>query len=102
AFVEYRRDVEIIPEQAAVLAEVAQHGAYVALLGQSLADLLDLQTVSFISLEEAAVAAHGLCAGVAGDAFEGRVDVDDRVVRLARIGNHHTVVARLQAALEQP
>ncbi|MNY31399.1 hypothetical protein D3C86_1655620 [compost metagenome] len=54
-----------------------------------------------VTLEKAAIAPDGFCCTVAGDAFEGRVDVDDRLVSGQRIADQGTVVTGFQAALEQ-
>ncbi|MCY1489076.1 hypothetical protein D9M68_227890 [compost metagenome] len=96
----HRGDVEVVPEGRAVLAEVAQHHVDFALLRQRVADFGDARLFPVRTLEEAAVAAHGLGGAVAGDALEGRVDVDHRQVVGGGVADHRAVVAGLDAALE--
>ncbi|MNC25568.1 hypothetical protein D3C75_736590 [compost metagenome] len=101
ALVRHRSDVQVVPEGAAILAEVAQHHMGLALFGQTATDFGDARLVGLAALEEAAVAAEYFFLAKAGDALEGLVGVDDRLIRNACIDDQHAVVAGFQAALQQ-
>jgi hypothetical protein len=56
ARIAYRRHVQHVPEQAPVLAVVAQQRLPVALLGDRAADLVELRLVAIVRPEQPAIA----------------------------------------------
>ncbi len=97
----HRRQEQVVPELAAVLALVAEDDVAVGLVAQGLAQHLQLRLLARRALQEAAVPAHRLLGRITGHAFEGRIDVDDRQVRRDGVGDHHAVDARLDRTLQQ-
>ncbi|MCY1509456.1 hypothetical protein D9M68_437990 [compost metagenome] len=63
-------------------------------------DFGDARLFPIVTLKEAAVAPQGFVSRVAGDALEGRVDVNDRQVGGRGVADQRAVVAGLDAALE--
>jgi hypothetical protein len=78
---EDRRYIELIPEQAAVLAVVAHLDPDTFALGDGFAQPRYTLLLVVVTLQEAAVATYHLVAGVAGEPLEAFIDVDDGVVR---------------------
>ncbi|MDT4821239.1 hypothetical protein FQZ97_544090 [compost metagenome] len=98
AVVHHRRHLEVVPELRAVLAEVAQQRPALLPGHQHPADIVQVRLVALLALEKAAVSPQHFLGRVAGDAFEGRVDVNDRLVGLLVVGDHH----RVDAGLHRP
>ena len=84
------RDLDFVPEWGAVLAVIADHGLAVAHLAGGVANDGDGLLIALRPLQKPAVASHGLLFGIAGHPFKSGVHVDNRVVRLARVGNDHS------------
>src|SRR5215208_6459420 len=71
------------------------------LLPQRHPQLVERRLVAVVSLQKAAVASPDLVRSIAGDLLEGRVDVDDGVVRQLRVRNDDAVRARRHGPIEQ-
>ncbi|MNJ63925.1 hypothetical protein D3C77_598540 [compost metagenome] len=91
----YGRDRQLIPEQAAILAIVAQHLATRAPFANCLADGCDTWLVVVLALEEAAILIEDVVRGVAGEALEGRVGVDQDAVVAFLLGDDDAIVGAL-------
>ena len=96
-----RRNVELVPEQRAVLAHVAQQRAALLAGGQCPPDQRALGLVVLAALQESTVAADDLVRAVAGHTLERAVDEDDRLVGLSRRHDDHAVARALDRAIEQ-
>ncbi len=98
AFVSHWRDQQLVPEQAAVLAVIAQQHTPFALLADGLAQFLNPGLVSILVLQEIAVAPQRLLRGIAGNALERRVGVDQRIARHFSVGDEDGVDAGFDGA----
>ena len=58
--------------------------------------------VGLLALQEARIAPDRLVAGVAGNALEGRIDVDEGIVEFRRVGDQDALGGRFQRAVSQP
>ncbi len=98
ALVRHRREMQFVPERGAVLAVVAQcHHAGLA-MADELAQLVDAGLVALLALQEREVAPLDFLEAVAGDGGEGRIGVDQRVIRPAGVGDHDPFVRGFQGA----
>ncbi|MNI81406.1 hypothetical protein D3C73_1380150 [compost metagenome] len=97
----HRRDRQLVPEGAAVLAVVAQYFAAGTAFGQRLANARSGKLVPVIALQETAILVKDLVAAVAGQALERRVDVDQNGVIAFLFGDHDAVVGRIDHRLQQ-
>ena len=90
--VEYRGDRQFVPEQAAVLAVVAQ--GYPARLVRldGVAQLLKGFLVAVVSLQKTVILVEDFIGAVAGQCLECRVDVNEDVVVAFLFGDHDAVV----------
>ena len=93
--------MDLVPERPPVLAVVAQYDRGGALCGDRLAQPADRCGVGVRALQEAAIAPEHLVRAVAGHVEERLVGVDDRVVVLARIGEHHARARVIQRAKQE-
>jgi hypothetical protein len=91
AFVAYRGDEQLVPEQRAILTVIADDGVCFALFAQGGANLAEAFLAEIVAHQEAAILANHFGGGVAGDALEGRIDVGDRVIEMRRRGDHDAV-----------
>src|SRR4028119_1528501 len=98
----HRREVQLIPKESPVLLVVAQHHPAVAALLKGLPQLVQLRLIFILPLEEATVVADHLVCSVACGAQEALVDVDERVIWQARIGDNDAVVAGSDGPVSQP
>jgi len=89
--VEDRRHTEFVPEQRAVLAEIAQYHQAGFAPGDGIADHRPVGLIPFLTLEKPAIAVHDLFLAVAGEALEGGIDEDQRTVGKAGIGDGDAV-----------
>ncbi|MNF72022.1 hypothetical protein D3C84_539850 [compost metagenome] len=99
--VAHGRHGDLVPEQAAVLAVVAQHQVALLAALQGVLQARQLGLVAVVVQQEAPVVAKGLFAHVAAHLLEGRVAVDQRLVGLARVGDGHPQGAGLQGQVGQ-
>src|SRR5262245_58360777 len=73
--VEYRRHIEIVPEQTPVAPVVAQQGMTVPPLAHRGPNLLELDLAGIVALKEPTVATDRLLARITGYALESAVHV---------------------------
>ena len=95
------RDRQPVPERAAVLAVVQDLDEARAGLGERRADLGRRGRVGARSLQEPAVPPHHVRDRVAGDPLEALVGVDQRLARLARVGDGESLGCDLERAVLQ-
>ncbi|MCY1285441.1 hypothetical protein D9M70_343770 [compost metagenome] len=99
--VAHGRHGDLVPEQAAVLAVVAQHQVALLAALQGVLQARQLRLVAVVVQQEAPVVAEDLLARIAAHLLEGRVAVDQRLVGLARVGDGHAQGAGLQGQVGQ-
>ena len=87
AGIEQGSQFELIPEQWAITAVVAQHHLYFVLLGQCLAHSQQCRLIAIFTQQEAAVFSQHLLGWIAGQLLEGSVDIDERQVGGSGIGD---------------
>ena len=98
----HRRQVQVVVEQRAVLAVVAQHHVAGLARGDGAAHLADARLFAVVALQEVAVPARRLLDAVAGDPLEGRVDVLDYAEPVRpQVGDDDRVLAGLEGLVEQ-
>ena len=96
-----RRDRQPVPERAAVLAVVQDLDNARTGFGQRRTDLGHRGRVGGGPLQEPAVPPHHVRNRVAGDPLEALVGVDQRLVRLARVGDGEPLGCDLERAVLQ-
>jgi len=98
----HRRDQQLVPEERAVLAVIAQHGAHLAVRDERLADRDEAFLVAIVAVQEAAVESDHFDRIVARDAPERRVRVLDLVaaVRSRRRDQNRVHAGVERAALQ--
>ena len=96
--VPYRRDVEFVPKQAAVLAIIAEFRFGLGALPDRLANSVDAGLLMVRPLEEPAISTEHFFRGVACNFFKRGVAIDRGHVGLAGIGNENTVRRRIDRA----
>src|SRR5690606_27202816 len=94
----HRGQVKIGPENRAILAYAARHQVDFTRLLQSFPYVVGFRLPVDLGVQERAAAADELVGTVTGHALESRVDVRNRIVGQACLGNHHAVVAGIQGA----
>ncbi|KQW97190.1 hypothetical protein ASC94_10405 [Massilia sp. Root418] len=99
--VAHRRHRQVVPEQFAVLAQVAEHHVDLALGGDGGAQLGALGLVQAGRGHEAAIVADRLGRAVAGDVFERGIDVHDRVVLAGAARDDDAIAGGVQGPLAQ-
>ena len=82
-----RAEGQLVVEQCAVLAVVAQGHGRAPLLSQRRSDLQPCRLVAVLTLQKAAVAPQELGGRVAAEALESWVSVNDRVIVLLGVGH---------------
>ncbi len=92
------RNVQVVPEQFAILAQVTQHDVHRAMFAQRPPHAAALVGVQARRRHEARIAPDDFFGAVAGDALERRVDVLDQVVGPRIVGDDHAVARRIERA----
>ncbi|MCY1430993.1 hypothetical protein D9M71_469540 [compost metagenome] len=85
-------DGQLVPEQAAVFAVVAQHLAAGAAFADRFADGCDARLVVILALKKTAVLIEDIVGAIAGQALEGRVDVDKDALIAFLLGDDDAIV----------
>ena len=88
----HRRQRESVPEQAAVLAVVAQHLAAGAAFADRLADGCDARLVVILALKKTAVLIEDVVGAIAGQALEGGVGVNQDAFSAFLLGDDDAIV----------
>lgn len=99
--VTHGRHGDLVPEQAAVLAVVAQHQLALLATLQRILQARQLGLIAVVMEQEAPVIAQDLVPRIAAHPLEGRVAVDQRLVGLARVDDGHPKRAGLQRQVAQ-
>src|ERR671916_2291626 len=97
-----RGEPQLVPEQGAVLAVVAQEDLAVAPLPEGGAHLQQGRLVSVGPLQETAIAADNLPGGVTGHEFEAAVDVDEGRAGPFVIAYGYAVAAGRDCPVQEP
>ncbi len=95
------RYMQLVPEQRAVFAVVAQCGLAFALLAQRRPYVVQIRLGQIVAHQKPPFQANHLFGAVAGDALERRIDIDDGVVVFIAAGDHDSVAARRQGLFVQ-
>ena len=91
--VAHRRNRQVIPEQGAVLAVVAQDGVALALLSQGRRDFLHAHLLAIGLHQQVRALPRGLLETVARDALKSRVGMNDSPA-LGRVRKDHNAIGR--------
>ena len=97
----HRRNAQLVPEQRAVLAVIAQHGLAGFTRGHGRAQGVQPGLLAVALIEHAAIAPQHFFAPVAGGALKSVVDVDNRLIGLAHIADDDAIARRMQRPLQE-
>ena len=100
-FVVHGRDGQLIPEQAPVLAVVAQHLAAGAAFTDRLADGCHARLVMIFALKKTAVLIEDIVGAIAGQALEGGVGVNQDAFSAFLLGDDDAIVGMLDHQLQE-